>query len=129
MTSNRRSVNESKLVQGSWRSVPNRMPDRIVRFTDDFFDDLERQLPAERSSGGVPSVSDFLIYDLPPLRDLAADFVENTLPIKGVDSMQVLLQASSLVRHVAIYATDLGHDVVVFAIELELHSSKGEEFE
>jgi len=30
------------------------MPELVVRFTDDFFDDLERQLPAERTSTGVP---------------------------------------------------------------------------
>lgn len=98
------------------------MPERVVRFTDDFFDDLERQLPPERTSGGVPSVSDFLVFDLPPLSDLlAADFIGNTLPVARAGSMRVLIQAGRLVRNVALYATDDGSSVVVFAVEVEVH--------
>jgi len=101
------------------------MPERTVRFTDDFFDDLDRQLPAERTPAGVSSVSDFLVFELPPLRDLlAADFERNTLPIEAAAPLRVLIQAARLVRNVALYAFDDGRAVVVVGIDVELRGSE-----
>jgi len=37
---------------------------RRVRATTDFFQDLDRQLPAERGSDGRPSRADFQAYEL-----------------------------------------------------------------
>lgn len=51
------------------------MPERQVRFTHSFFDQLDVLLPAERGADGSPSATDFLLYELPRIRDLlAADF-------------------------------------------------------
>ena len=37
---------------------------RTVRATQRFFEDLDRQLPAERGSNGEPSTNDFQVLDL-----------------------------------------------------------------
>jgi hypothetical protein len=34
------------------------MPERLVRFNDSFFDDLDDQLLSERSASGSPSATD-----------------------------------------------------------------------
>jgi hypothetical protein len=57
------------------------MAERVVRFTPQFFERLDELLPAERSPEGAPSTADFLLYDLPRIRDQLADnFEGNTLP-------------------------------------------------
>ena len=48
---------------------------RVVKITDTFEADLDRQLPADRSSAGVPSRLDFLLYELPDIMEaFATDF-------------------------------------------------------
>ncbi len=48
---------------------------RIVRLSGSFQADLDRQLPAERTPSGVPSRTDFLLYELPDIMEaFAADF-------------------------------------------------------
>jgi hypothetical protein len=54
---------------------------RQVRFTEQFFDRLDRLLPAERGHDGTPIVTDFLLLELPAIRDdVAEDFEHRTLP-------------------------------------------------
>jgi hypothetical protein len=49
--------------------------ERVVRFTEQSFDRLEAFLPEERGPDGSPSLTDFLLLDLPVIRDrLAADY-------------------------------------------------------
>lgn len=36
----------------------------IVRATAAFFEDLDRQLPAQRGANGEPSVNDFQVFEL-----------------------------------------------------------------
>ena len=43
--------------------------DRVVRFTDSFFARLDQLLREERSTDGKPSVTDFLVFDLPRVHD------------------------------------------------------------
>jgi hypothetical protein len=70
------------------------MPDRIVRFLQSFFDDLDSQLPVERSAVGEPPATDFQLYDLPRLRDqLASDFVGKTLSIPGLAPLRMLIRS------------------------------------
>ena len=38
---------------------------RTVRVTDEFFSQLDDNLGSERGSNGEPSVTDFLVFDLP----------------------------------------------------------------
>ena len=100
------------------------MPDRIVRFLHSFFDDLDGQLPAERSTGGDPSATDFLLYELPRLRDqLASDFVGNTLSLPGLAPVRLMIAAGALVHSVALYAyLDANDDVAVVALDVELRN-------
>ena len=66
-------------------SVP--MPDRLVQYLPQSFDELDEQLPDRRGSDGSPSAADFLLYDPPPIRDLlASDFERNTLEVIGAAS-------------------------------------------
>jgi hypothetical protein len=39
------------------------VPERQVRFTEQFFDRLDTLLPSERGTDGTPSVTDFLLLD------------------------------------------------------------------
>lgn len=39
-------------------------PRRVVRATAEFFDDLDRQLGAERGPNGEPSANDFQVFEL-----------------------------------------------------------------
>jgi hypothetical protein len=96
------------------------MPERLVRFNDSFFDDLDDQLPSERSASGSPSATDFLLYDLPRLRDtLAAHFDSATVPVPGYEPLRVLIAAGTLVASVALYAL-LGSNGDIFVVALEI---------
>lgn len=94
------------------------MPERQVRFTEQFFDQLDRLLPGERGADGTPSVTDMLLLDLPRVRDrLAADYEGNTLPTDEPDVVsratatstdrqelhraEALILARALLRHAA----------------------------
>lgn len=87
------------------------MPDRHVRFTDSFFDRLDSLLPDERGADGSPSAEDFLLYELPRIRDLPAIAYEaNTLATDDPD-IRVPIGGCVLVEAVAVYAARTG-DVV-----------------
>ena len=94
---------------------------RPIRFQQSFFDDLDSQLPAERTADGLPSATDFLLYDLPRLRDLLArDFERNTHPVDGAEPVRVLIQAGTLVRSVAMYAISTPDGAVdVIAVDID----------
>ena len=80
------------------------MPERQVRFTHTFFERLDDSLPDERGADGSPSATDFLLYELPRIRDLlAADFEGNTLPADE-PPVRVFVGAGALVESVALYA-------------------------
>lgn len=87
------------------------MPDRRVRFTESFFEQLDQLFGHERGSHGTPSATDFLLYDLPRIRDrLASDFEHSTLATDDPD-IRVYISSGVLVATVAIYAIAT-HDVV-----------------
>jgi hypothetical protein len=99
------------------------MPDRLVRFTESFFEDLDDQLPEQRSASGAPSATDFLLYDLPRLRDaLASGYEESTLPVPDLAPIRVLAGTGTLVAAAALYAflDDRDH-VVVVSVEIEAY--------
>ena len=103
-----------------WRLGSHRVADRVVRFHQTFFDDLDELLPSERSADGLPSTTDFLLYDLPRLRDLLADDYEsNTLEIDGWDDLRLLVQSGTLVRTVALYVTATPLEILVLSVEIE----------
>ena len=96
------------------------MADRPVRFLPQFFDELDSQLAAERGFDGTPSAADFLLYDLPRMRDrLASDFEHNTPEVRGAE-FRVLICSGILVRAVTIYAyLDPDDAVAVLAIDIQ----------
>lgn len=88
------------------------MPERLVRFTQSFFDRLDDLLPDERGPDGSPSATDFLLYDLPRIRDLlATDFERNTISADQSE-MRVYVGAGTLVRSVALYVIIAEDDAV-----------------
>jgi hypothetical protein len=46
-------------------SAVGSVPERPVRFTEQFFNRLDWLLPSERGADGTPSVTDFLLLDGP----------------------------------------------------------------
>jgi len=88
--------------------------ERLVCFTEQFFDRLDLLLPNERGADGTPSVTDFLLLDLPRVRDaLVSDYEGSTLPTEEPD-VRVLIAAGVLVDRYAIYATCEDNTVDVF---------------
>ena len=92
------------------------MTERTVRFTESFFERLEELLPTERGSDGTPSITDFLVLEVPGLRDgLAVDAVGLTRST-GNDGVRVYVNSGVLVPAVLMYMFVDEHDVEVFDI-------------
>ena len=95
----------------------------VVRFTPSFFEELDRLLPAERRNDGTPSATDFLLLDLPAVRDrLAADFEAVTVVVPPEGDVRVCVAAGVLVERFALYAVRRGDDVAVIGISIDLES-------
>ncbi len=78
------------------------MTERWVRFTENFFDRLDTLLPEERGAAGTPSATDFIVFEVPPIRDrLAADAMGTTLPIDD-PSVRVSVTSGVLVSRIAV---------------------------
>jgi hypothetical protein len=96
------------------------VPERHIYFTEQFFDRLDLLLPQERQPDGTPSVTDFLLIDLPTVRDrLLADFEANTLSTDTPD-VRVYLGAGALVRRFAIFASLDTDTIEAFWISLSI---------
>ncbi len=86
-----------------------------------FFDRLDQLLPSERADSGIPSATDFIVYDLSPILDaLAEDYENETMPLPGT-SERVVVTSGITARFVAI-TVRLGPDdrIEVVSIELDL---------
>ena len=95
------------------------MTERLVRFTDQFFDRLGRLLPEERGADGTPSITDFLMLDLPFVRDeLAQRYEERTLSTDDPD-VRVYIGTGTLVRAFAVYATLADDTVDAFWVSID----------
>ena len=95
------------------------MTRREVTVTDDFFDDLNMLLPAERGSTGGLSRTDFLAYEMPAIIDLlAADFEGSTTAQPNMLARS-LITISPLLGAVSVYA-ELTIDGVVSVVGLEI---------
>lgn len=87
----------------SWVNGSGMTPDRVVRFTEQFFSRLELLLPEERSAEGVPSITDFLVFDLPGVHGkLARDVYGETLAT-GEQGIRVYIGFGAMVSTFAIY--------------------------
>ena len=88
------------------------MGERPVRFTQQFFDRLDLLFPEDRTADGDPSRMDFLLYELPRVRDqLAQDFEANTVPSEDGD-VRLWFGGGIFVRTIAVYAYVADDDVV-----------------
>ncbi len=94
------------------------MAEHQVRFTEEFFDQLEL-LPTERGADGTPSVTDFLLLELPSVRDqLATDFVGSTLGTDDPD-IRVFIGAGILVGRFAVFGVLDGDIVEAFWVTID----------
>ena len=81
------------------------MAERQVRFTDEFFSRLDLLLDEERDPDGKPSRTDFLVFEIPSIRDkLAADYEAATLATDD-PLVRVYVGGGRLVAGVAVYVT------------------------
>ena len=94
------------------------MTERTVRFTEDFFDRLEELLPTERGADGTPSITDFLVFEIPALRDaLAVDAIGKSTPTV-VEGVRACISAGVLISAILLYLAVDNQDVTVFDISL-----------
>lgn len=94
--------------------------ERRVRFTEEFFDRLDELLPEERSADGTPSATDFLVFELPSIRDrLAADALDATLMTER-SSVRISITSGVLVDRIALYMLVGSTEVVVFYLDLDI---------
>lgn len=71
----------------------------VVRCSASFFERLDELLPEARTTEGGPSATDFLLYDLAPIRDLlAADLIGMTSPAVPDGGVRVYVGAGVLVN-------------------------------
>ncbi len=89
------------------------MTHRVVRFADTFFASLDEQLPGERSAGGGPSVSDFLVFDVPAIRDRLASGAEGcSVTMPPGHAVRAYIGSGALVRYFVVYLVIRPDDVV-----------------
>jgi Flp pilus assembly protein TadB len=94
---------------------------RLVRIADQFFERLDMLFPSERSGDGLPSATDFLLHEMPPIIEkLATEFDTTTIPISDESDVRVLLGAGMLVRHIAVYV-ELVADGSIEAFYLDIN--------
>ena len=96
---------------------------RTVRATQQFFEDLDRQLPAERGPNGEPSVHDFQVYELLRVVEaFAIGFDRMAEPVPGRSDYRILVSAGLLVPRLAVVGQlnpDGAVDLVRVRIDLE----------
>jgi hypothetical protein len=98
---------------------------RLVRVAPSFFERLDELLPAERSTMGTPSRTDFLLHELSAVIDRLADDYEGvTIEVGSVPEVRVLITVGALVARMAFYcvlADDGGVDIIYLDIDKEAH--------
>ena len=91
-----------------------------VRATLEFFQDLDRQLPAERGRNGEPSTHDFQVVELLPIVErFATEFHELPPLIDGRSDYRVLLASGTLVYALAVVG-QLAPDGAVGLVQLDI---------
>jgi len=99
---------------------------RVVRATASFFEDLDRQLGAERGTSGEPSSNDFQVFDLLRIVDwFATSFDDLPELIPGRPDYRILISVGMLVPRVAVLG-QLAPDGAVELVQLDLDLDPGE---
>jgi hypothetical protein len=77
---------------------------RQVRVTPGFFEQLDAQLPGERSPRGEPSATDFIAIELPTIIEHFAEHFDD-LPevVPGIEAARMLITPGVLVDVVVVY--------------------------
>jgi hypothetical protein len=95
---------------------------RRIRVAEALFDQLDELLPADRGPNGEPSVTDFLVIDLPAVVDrFATDF--DALPeiIEGLPAARMLIITGRLVNRFVVYGVESPDGAVdLIGIDLDL---------
>jgi hypothetical protein len=100
---------------------------RTVRATQSFFEDLDRQLPAERGPTGEPSTHDFQVFELLRIVEVfATSFDDLPTLIPGRADYRILITAGILVPRLAVVGQLVSDDAIEL-IELDLDTSRGAE--
>jgi hypothetical protein len=93
---------------------------RAVRFLPFFFDRLDDLLGESRDGEGGPSSTDFLLLDLPRIRDvLANEYEVRTTPIPPGNHVRAYIGSGVLVGAFALYSI-IGDDGAIEVIDIEL---------
>ena len=109
----------SQLLPNLASSAADSVRERQVRFTEQFFNRLDWLLPDERGADGTPSVTDFLLLDLPAVRDaIATDFEGRTFETDDPDA-RAYIGTGVLVGAFAIYAAIEGDAIEAFWITID----------
>lgn len=94
---------------------------REVRVSDAFFDELDRQLGVERGPDGEPSVTDFLVMDLPAIVErFSTGFDALPEVFAGLASARMFIGTSALVRAYVVHGLEISAGVVeLVGIEID----------
>ena len=93
---------------------------RTVRATLWFFEDLDRQLPAERGPGGVPSTNDFQVFELLRIVErFAVGFDDLPRLIPDRDDYRILIAAGVLAPRFSVVG-QLAPDGAVELVQLDV---------
>ena len=99
---------------------------RIVRATESFFKDLDRQLQSERGPNGEPSTNDFQVFELLRIVDrFATNFEDLPELIPGRSDYRVLLSTGMLVHAFAVVG-QLAPDGAVELVQLDIDLRLGD---
>ena len=100
---------------------------RTVRTTQSFFEDLDRQLPAERRPNGEPSAHDFQVFELLRIVEVfATAFDELPALISGRADYRILITTGILVPRIAVVGQLVADDAIEL-IELDVDINAGDE--
>ncbi|MBA2607666.1 MAG: hypothetical protein H0U92_01845 [Actinobacteria bacterium] len=98
---------------------------RTVRATTSFFEDLDRQFPAERGPNGEPSAHDFQVFDLIRIVDQFAEgFDELPELFTGRPDYRILISAGMLVPRLSVIG-QLARDGAIELVQLDVDLDPG----
>ena len=93
--------------------------ERRVRFTEELFDKLEALLPEERGADGQPSVTDFVVFEVPTLRDRLALDAEAATVATALPDVRALVAAGVVVPALVVYVMIHDDDVEAFGVAFD----------
>lgn len=97
-------------------------PRREVRVAEAFFEELDRQLSAERGPLGEPSATDFLVVDLPAIVDrFATGFDELQEAVEGVAAARMFIGSGAMARAFVVHGVETTPGVIeLVGVEIDL---------